>query len=107
MTKITKAINLLNPLKKEERKVIKITHSERTKLQQFEIHLRAYLSMSQKGHICYGTSQCDTQFQNLCYSACITPLLQASLAHMHLVAKHHHKIKHINPKPYSEYEEPT
>jgi len=55
--------------------------------------------MSQKDRICCGTSQCGTQFQNPCYSACITPLLQASLAHMHLVAKNSHKIKHINPNP--------
>lgn len=66
---------------------------------KFKIQLRAYLSMYQKGRICYGTAQCGTQFQNLCYNACITLLLQASPAHMHLVARKNYKIKYTHPNP--------
>lgn len=47
----------------------------------------SHLSKFQKDHICYGTFQCGTQFQNLLCNACTTPLLQASPNHKHLEAK--------------------
>lgn len=56
---------------------------------------RAYLSMFQKDHKCYGTFQHDTQYQNLCCSACTTPLLPASLSHKHLEAKPMRKAKSL------------
>ena len=89
-----KATNLLSSKGYETKGVYQFVDLDNAKL---AIQLRAYLSMSQKDHICYGTSQCGTQFQNPCYSACITLLLQASQAHMHLVAKKSYKIKHIHP----------
>ena len=65
----------------------------------FKFREKTCLSKFQKGHRCYGTSQYGTQFQNPCYSACITPQLQASPAHMHLVAKTVIKLNTLLPIP--------
>ena len=79
-----KATNLLNPKGYKRMSTSLLTQIQQ--LQKLAIQSRTYPSMSHKDHICYGISQSGTQFQNPCYNACITLLLQASPAHMHLVA---------------------